>query len=922
MSGPIRTAKKFSEFESNNKLAEALVAAYPKINWEAKSRSLGNKLGELDKGTTTWWRNNPDKAKCLAEFLEISLEDLGLHDKAAGTAFHFLDFPELPPLDFKRDESWQIAFEELDPLQLAPSEKNSNPTMEFWLAERPAWDWHQPTNFDWLWIPDDLHRHLLSRKLNTSGRYEVVFTETLAAAAIRLRNPKPVIVAVEQDGGSDDLTALAERPNDAGILVIAPFMLAPREETSSAELLGWESRTTAGKAGRIFDFSSRSGLNAVKRWELKKFPDWRERLLAWVERRLNRCNVVDTLFSAQAVGNWLKSFDPAGLWFRTTSDVMQLCHLAHRYSEKRLPKSFDPEAGARLTRLLFEREPVARAYLIEQLAVLRWQSNLPWEGTLSLKEWLEMAGGAGTSVSRADIDEIVAAKTVGERKSAADRVSSLLDMGDPDALIKSGVLKEIKRGAFDYQHRTFARLLIRDRLIVQIAHDSLGAWALNCFDPTRRPLIDAALDAVPMDSLVTAAHRLKDEPGDSAQSIAASEALFIAVGKRIARQENIPAALYLVARQVIQHLDMSDDWNLTNLWTRPMETSDDQLAWLCACWSWSLLPKAVVDGVPRWLFPSWATELPETPYWLDILVPEVEGLSPAFRGFWRVLVEWAKEVDSPAESWPTVIITAFLHKAAKGGIPAESAWWRKLFGQKWAENLLLECCEEVGKDASSRLWPSFVRAEREVAAAPTSEESHKLPLHVIQTSRIRLWLLEHLKPVEVLRGLSKDDIAYLAYQPETLPPEVRADLLLAVKEFLPVRGYSDGMSFFERFGFHAAPALEAFLEHGVLRYAAVKCIWRWNAERALALLAERDAVTTSVRNALYWHCTQQHFPQALMLLMNDFEVFNHEERQLWIRKYLPNAGEHAVRALDLLQAQHRPPEEGNQAGFGAEPTLK
>lgn len=907
MSGPIRTASKFSEFKSNNKLADALIAAYPKINWGAKPRSLGNKLGELDKGTITWWRNNQDKTKCLAEFLELSLEDLGLHEKAAGTAFHFLEFPELPPLDFKRDESWQIAFEELDPRQVFPSETSSKPTMDFWLEERPASGWRQPTDFDWLWVPDDLHRRLLSRKLNTSGRYEVVFSETLAAAAIRLRNPKPVIVAIEQDGGSDDLAALAERPNDAGVLVIAPFMLSPREDTSSAESCGWEARTTMGKAGRIFDLSSKrwSGLSAVKRWELKKLPDWRERLLAWVERRLSRCNVVDTLFSAQAVGEWLKSFDPAGLWFRTTSDLMHLCHLAHRDSEKRLPKSFDPEAGARLTRLLFERESVARAYLIEQLAVLRWQSNLPWEGTLSLKDWLETSAGAGATVSRVDLDEIVAAKTVGERERVADRVASLLDTGNPDALLKSGLLKEIKRGAFDYQHRTFARLLIRDRLIAQITNDSLGVWALNCFDPTRRPLVDAALDSVPMDSLVMATHRLKDEPGDSAQSIAAAEALFIAVGKRIVRQEKIPAALYLVATQVIQHLDMSDDWELTSPWTRPMESSDDQLAWVCACWSWSLLPEAVVDGVPRWLFPGWATELPEAPYWLDLFVPkdEVDGLSPAFRAFWQVLVEWAKEVDSPAESWPTVIITAFLLKAAKGGIPAQSAWWRKLVGQKYAEKLLLECCEEVGKDASLRLWPSFVRAEREAAAVSSKEENNKPQQFDFQISRIRLWLLENLKPAEILRNLSKEDIAYLAYRPETLPPEVRADLLLAAKECLPVLGFSDGMGFFERFGFHAAAALEAFLEHDVLSFAAVEHLWRWNSERALALLAKTDVVTSGVRNALYWHCTQQHFPRALVLLMNDSEVFNHEERQHWIRKYLPGAGEHAVLALEHLKAQ-------------------
>lgn len=906
MSGPIRTAKKFSEFESNNKLAEALISAYPKAYWGAKTRSLGNKIGDLDKGITTWWRNNRDKANCLAELLELTLEDLGLHEKSAGTAFHFLEFPELPPLDFKRDESWEIAYEELDPLQVSPRATQSKPKMEFWLGRRPSLDWRQPTEFDWLWVSDDLDRRLLSQKLSTSGRYEVVFAETLAAAETRLRNPKPVVVIVEQDGGSDDLAALAERPSDAGVLVVAPFMLAPREETSSAEWSGWEARTTGGKAARIFDLSSKrwSGLDAIKRWELKKLPDWRERLLAWVERHLSR-HGCDTLFSAQAVKEWLKSFDPDGLWFCTTADLMQLCHLVHRDSEKRLPKSFDSEAGARLTRLLFEHEPVARSYLIEHLTVLRWQSGFPWEGALSLKDWLEISGGLGASVSRADLDEIVTAKTVGEREGAANRIASLLDKGNPVALIESGLLKESKRGAFDFQHRTFARLLIRDRLINQIANDPLAAWALNCFDARRRLLVDAALEASPIDSLVKTAHRVKDAPGNSAECLAAAEALFIAIGKRIAKQENIPLDLYQVARQVTQHFDVSDDWDLPGPWTRPMETRDDQLAWICACWSWSLLPEAVVDSVPRWLFPGWAKDLLEVPYWLYLLEPEdeAEDLSPAFRAFWRVLVEWAKEVDATAESWPPVIVSAFLQRAARGGISAQSAWWKKLVGHKWTENLLLESCEAIGKDASSRLWPSFVRAEREVAAVRSTEENQKPRLFDFQISRVRFWLLKHLKPVEVLRGLNKDDLAYLALRPETVPPEVRAELLLAVKDCLPVQDLSDGMEFLERFGFHAASALEAFLEDRVLNFAAVECLWRWNAERALALLAKKDAANASVRNALYWHCTQQYFPQALVLLMDDSEVFEREERRLWIRKYLPNAGAHAVSALELLKTQ-------------------
>ncbi|TCJ14894.1 hypothetical protein EZJ19_08375 [Parasulfuritortus cantonensis] len=230
MPGPIRDAKKFSEYESFNELGKALLDHYPSSKWGMKNRSLGNKLGELDRGTTTWWRNNPDKAKCLAELLEITLEDLGLHEKAGNSDFHFLEFPELPPLDLKRDDGWKIGVEELDPLQDVGSEGFRKETLDDWLGPYPAWIRHPPIGFNWLKVSDDLSRQLLVQKLRASGRYEVVVAETLAAVAIRLKNSKPIIVALEKDEGGDDLAALVERPEDAGILIIASFMFEPREE--------------------------------------------------------------------------------------------------------------------------------------------------------------------------------------------------------------------------------------------------------------------------------------------------------------------------------------------------------------------------------------------------------------------------------------------------------------------------------------------------------------------------------------------------------------------------------------------------------------------------------------------------------------------------------------------------------------------
>jgi hypothetical protein len=909
MQGPIRNAKKFQELSSFNRLAKALIDACPEIEWELSFRSLGNQLGDLDRGKTTWWRNNPEKARFLAEFMELSLEDLGLHEKADRRAFPFPEFPELPPLDLKRDEIWWIATAKLDPIQVHKSwDGQSEPTLSDWLEDQPAW-MRPPSGSHWLWVSDDLHRRLIASRLSARGIHDVVFCETLAAASDRLKNPRLLIVVPEQDGGEEDLAALADRPEGAGVLIISPVKWVPREQATSAELMSWESLTITGKERRRFQLTSKSNAlgDVVQRWELKKLPDWRQRLLGWVERRLNRCSV-DTLFSAEAVEDWIIKFDPAGQWFCTTSDLMQLCHLVHRDSEKRLPAPSDPQAGGRLVHLLFENESSARSYLIELLATLRWQSQLPWDGGLSSAEWQELAQSTGVTVSASDLREIVVGKTVGDRQRAADRVESLLATGNFPAILESGVLKAGKTGTYDFLHRAFVSLLLRDKLLAQVANDPLEDWALSCFDPTRRPIVDAALEVVPIDSLVKAANRLANEPLGSAQSIAAAEALFIAIGKRIAKRDSIPVALHKVVGLVIRHLDVSWEWSMADPWTRPVETNEEKLVWVCACWSWSLLPEAAVDGVPNWLFPGWAKELDEPPFWIYDLEPNQRTLdpSPAFRSLWEVLIEWVKEIDVPSDLWPGMIITAFLRKAAKGGLEAQSAWWKRVITQRWAVTLLRECCDEVGRDAATRLWPSFVAAEREVSIAPATEEADKLRVYDFFLHS-RFWLLDCLPKAEVLRGLDRADLIYLARYPESLPPEVRADLLLAVKDSPPFEGAWEAEPFLERFGFQAAPALEYLLEHEVLGNAAASLLWRWSPERAVALLAEHGSVAPSVRSALYWQCTQEQFPRALALLSNDTKVFEQGERQLWVRKYLPYSGGHAVRALELLKSCNESP---------------
>ena len=895
MPGPVSSAKKYSDFGSKDGLAKALIDGK---GWSLNPRSLGTRIGQLDRGNVTWWLKNLDKAESLAQLLDIPLEDLGVHGRAGKGLFHFTEFPEFPPLDLKREESWALAQEQLDPKQAHPEFGDS---LDDWFGNSLIGSWRSPHTMDWLYIPDDLHRQFLSRRLSVAGRHEVVFVETLAEAASRLMNPKPLIVSVSHDGGGNDLAALAGRPQDAGILVISPFMFPVREETSSAESFGWEQRYSSGLEGRKFDLTAtRSFRGAVRRWTLNKLPDWRERLLVWVEERLYREHP-DTYFSAQGIGEWLNRFDPLAEWFNTTSDVMHLCRLGHLASEKKFPAPDDFLAGDRLVESLFERHPSSRLLRIKQLAGARWvKSDLPWLGALPLEGWLSLSSAGSEAVSRAELEVIASGRTAKERAETVDKVAILLEAGNPEALVSSGLLKESRRGHFDFQHRTLAGLLVRDRLMRQIAQESLASWATHCFDSGRRPLVDAALDVVPFEFLVEAASKLEAEQPGSVALIGVSESLFKAIGMRIAKGELIPAALYVVARSVVEHLNLADDFELPSPWSRSIDSENGELEWISACWAWSLLSEARQEIPSNWLFPGWSCSLPKPPLWLNELWPDkkCEQVSLSWMRFLEIVDQWVKDLDEPAIQAPRVALFGFLRKAGQGLWKAEACWWEPIIGKPWAENILAKRLKEDGPMAAARLWPSFLEFERNYSADGRWNA---------QLSRVRYWLLVQMKPAEALTGLGEDDRRYLASVPETLPPEMRGPLLQSLGTNLTVWPEVDVFpnDFFARFGRQIASVLPDYLdyENYLVSLAAAQCLWSWDPNCAKRLLREKKGIGLVGRKQLVDSCPAAYLAIAIEALWGEPGLFDEVERSHWVREHLPTAGVEAASLLALLKIE-------------------
>lgn len=894
--GPVRTASGYSEFNSYGHIAQELIKKYPDAHSSKNIRSLAAKISELDRGQRTWWANHPASAIGLAELLQVSREDLGLHEQALNSHMFVLDaFTELPPLDLKHGRPWHLATAQLALPQRDPRER-SIPTLEHWLA--PAqWIQRPPYDMNWLYVEDDLEREILSKSLAAAGHFEVVHAETLADAGSRLQIQKPVIISVLGDGGDEDMAALARRPEHAGVLIIAPFMLPIRKETSSAEYFGWEQRSSNRQERNRFQFDLPGRSASLKRWTWTLLPDWRIQLLKLVDAHINQHNV-DSLFSEQRITEWLKAFDPSGVWFCTTRDLLHLCRMGH-YRGTKLPGTSDVNAGKQFAMSLLQKETPFSGMQLTQLAKLRWQrGDLPWKGALPLETWLALAPGGMATATRKDLNAIALAQNEPARLQAAAQLAMRLEAGNPERLCASGLLKQERRGYFEFQHRALANLAIRDYLIHQITHETVDTWAVTCFEEQRRSMLDAALDAVSLADLINVAEKLDLTTQDSAMNIGASEALFMAVARKIAKGEEFPSsyitALTPLAQCVVGRLDFTQrEWLLPKPWSRPSVSQDEQIEWVSACWAWSLLPEIRMNISEEWLFPGWCTSLGEAPSWLSSLWPDLncEQLPHAWTNFFSIADEWVKDLSQPVVDAPRLLKIALLGKAARGAWSAEPSWWQDLTDfvhEAWIFESLLKRINFNNPDVAVRLWPSFLVSER------TSSDD------LARYSPVRRWLLEQLNPANGLNSLTNDDLLYLAKIPESLPPEFRAPLLSSLMTEVSEMEYYDQPQFLKRFGPSAVPSLVSYLENDVMVDAAIECLWDWHPETAVALLRKKTPLSATTLCDLVLSCPEDYLAAAIELLLNAPTLLDASTRICWAREHLSRSGVHSRQLFEII----------------------
>lgn len=128
MRNPIESAENFFEYKSFDRVASELTTRWPKVflnlkpeapeeqNEKAKKtiiRSLGAKIGQLNRGNSSWWLKREAATECLIDLLGINRDDLGLHQKTGRHLYVLPHFPDFPPLDLMREDYWCITKPEL-----------------------------------------------------------------------------------------------------------------------------------------------------------------------------------------------------------------------------------------------------------------------------------------------------------------------------------------------------------------------------------------------------------------------------------------------------------------------------------------------------------------------------------------------------------------------------------------------------------------------------------------------------------------------------------------------------------------------------------------------------------------------------------------------------------------------------------------
>jgi hypothetical protein len=531
-----------------------------------KPEAIAVKVGLLVKGDATWWLNRRKALDALAEALHCKPEDLLPRDgERRPTQIEFPEFTEVAGL-----------LPGQEPCAIHP---------DGWLGTYVEAALHHGGRW-WLSVPPGGGKSLAVRVLKARSAALVTSAQTLFEAARVARPDQALVVEIVDADRVSDVAALIELSKRAAPTCVLAAFDRPR----------------------IPDDDWSDGVFALHR-------NWREQLVAWIRSRVPARDRLDV----DAILTWLETVDPIGTVFSTPGDLISIV--------ARIYRAGIPE----------------RSFSLGDLATEWLAQGLGTDGDTWLRRFgreaiehmvgerirrLDLALAPLSPATWADLlpDEVLRPKSEPptKRGKKADLAieSDAVTTNSRDAihtLADRGVLRTASSGGLDVFPNWVRTGVERDAINRAVRAGEISNWGPWANDASRRDAVDDALDGLNPKELVRAASKLRAE--DDLASIAASEALFAAFGRRFAISawrptgEEIATLQSLGLRQLRlleRYTTRGDDALSIPVTRRWHEFSRRRQAeWWRDTWTFcsAVPPPKSVKPDPDWWLPNWSENL-------------------------------------------------------------------------------------------------------------------------------------------------------------------------------------------------------------------------------------------------------------------------------------------------------------------------
>lgn len=884
MSKPITTARLQGKFKSNEELAKRLISNF-KLLEQQEARSLATKIGDIDRGKLVWWIKRPDYAQALADTLGMPLVDLGLHGPVVEASYRFAAFPELPPLDLGREAPCEIG----EAFSLNETDDCSD--LDFWLNRVPLWSRSKGpmASVCWLHVPAGAGLSLFWAHFTRISPYEYLRVRRLSDAQGLLQKAAPVVIRLDEPGEDIDLLALAgKNPNNA-VLVVAPFAAPVRSDATIYEsYISWEFISGEAHGRRLMRLSNPTDpYDGIGRYEWRLRSDWQTRLLTWAEKRMTAATK-DTLLTAAGVTTWIAQFSTTMDFIALPADLLSICRICHLVPDTRLPRFSDPHAGKRLLSMVRSITPGVGKSFAQLVTARLSERSMPWTGALPRAKWALLKGDSAAAPDEAALMAIANEGTAAARQRMAAALAAQMQASGLAALIGKGLLVEAGNGDFDLRPSFLVDLIARDHLIESIATGSIESWAMLCYDDQRRPLVDAAMSAMPTASLDAVVARLAALPASSPAAVAASDALFWNIGLRLPSLPTVPAGFQVLAGVVFSRMSAVDDW-VPQLWSRKLLGEEERVTWESICWAWSLCGIRTPCEIPdswAWFFPGWDPHISKREsFGQDDCLPA--GEKALSRGWRRkmalvpILIETLARPDFPPDFLKPYLLVA----GCEGRWPIESHWLDGVMSNKRAEDLLLAELHRIGRSAACILLPHLVDYRMKLA----NDASERWTFNF---SRVRTWVLQTISDQEFNACLDDRQLLALLATPQALPHRLVHAALRAgrIDHSLISEAVAIAIDSYGPLDNEALVGLIESSHHG--NHAAAR-LWVVAPAIAAGLALSGEGLTTVGIRCLVFAAPQDQIGTAARAIHNHRNVFEREERLNWLRIQLGDACSHA-----------------------------